>query len=194
MICLRKSIRSLRQADQTRILPAEKIPQADFAYLSGKPRQNRLPAEPATGLYPWKAAGCGCPTRRPPYDTGPNTTRANRTHRHHGRVTSTTDDPRDQIAHALQANTPASETSILVGWVTVAEYITTDGQRYLAAEYGQAPGTEHETTSWQRRGYLHEALTNGLIDDPVIVELYDHDEDDEDDQDEDDEDGTEAAA
>ena len=176
MICLRNSIRSLPQADEMGILPAEIIPQADFAYLSGKTRQNRLPAEPATGLYPWKAAGCGCPTRRQPTEhptTGPQ---HNRPATHHAPVVDTPDDPRDQIAHALQTNTPTRDTSVLIGWVSVAEYITPTGQRYLATEYGQAPGSDHHTTSWQRRGYLHEALDAGLIDDPIL-ELIDDDED-----------------
>jgi len=175
MICLRKIIRSLPQADEIGLLPAEMIPQADFAQQSGKPRQNRLPAEPATGLYPWKAAGCGCPAYDQPAehhrDGGAHDPRRNTPP-----VTEPVDDPRDHIAHALQANTPTRDTSVLVGWVSVAEYLTPDGQRYLATEYGNAPGTDHDTTSWQRRGYLHEALHNGLIDDPII-ELVDPDDD-----------------
>jgi hypothetical protein len=94
-------------------------------------------------------------------------------------VLDDTPTPRDLIAHGLQANTPADQPSVLVGWVAVAEYITPTGARYLAAEYGTSEGGDHTTTSWQRRGYLHEALYLGLVDD-FVISLDDTDTIDED--------------
>lgn len=65
----------------------------------------------------------------------------------------------DEIATSLASLTPGDQPAILIGWVCIAEYSDLDGHRWLAVRSGSAPDTDHMTTSWQRRGYLDEALT-----------------------------------
>lgn len=190
MTTLPNQFGTLRQGGCNASDPAKSVWQGETAYLSRKPRLIRHPANPATGLYPWKVAGCQSPadtTLPNTLPTDPNQHHDHRPQRHNADVALDPEDPRDQIAQALQANTPTSDTSVLVGWVAVAEYITPSGERYLAAEYGTNHGGDHTTTSWQRRGYLHEALHACLIDDVVIdldIDLDDTEADDVDDEDE----------
>lgn len=162
--------------------PKTAVPQnspGDRIYGSTKPKK----PSPLSPLPYRKAGGLKPPTQ----PNGAADTSSRRAQRHNADVALDPEDPRDQIAQALQANTPTSDTSVLVGWVAVAEYITPSGERYLAAEYGTNHGGDHTTTSWQRRGYLHEALHACLIDDVVIdldIDLDDTEADDVDDEDE----------
>lgn len=80
----------------------------------------------------------------------------------------------DEIANALAAIIPGERPAILIGWVTVAEYTDLDGRRSLIVRSGSAADTDHLTTSWQRRGYLDEALSSGW-DEPTF-EIHDDDD------------------
>lgn len=60
---------------------------------------------------------------------------------------------RERIAQALQNAQGHALDGLLVGWIIVAEWLDpADGQRWLSR-------LAHEgSTSWQRQGYLHNAL------------------------------------
>lgn len=72
----------------------------------------------------------------------------------------------DELASTLSSMTPGDHPAILIGWITIAEYSDLDGRRWLAVRSGTAPDTDHLTTSWQRRGYLDEALNSTWTDHP----------------------------
>lgn len=72
----------------------------------------------------------------------------------------------DEIASTLASMTPGDQPCVLVGWIVIAEYSDLDGKRWLGVRSGTAPDTDHLTTSWQRRGYLDEALNSQWTDHP----------------------------
>lgn len=64
-------------------------------------------------------------------------------------------DPEDVITTAIQATGNAiADGALLTGYILVAEWVDPDGQRWLSR------GASTGTTSWQRAGWLHEALHN----------------------------------
>ena len=67
----------------------------------------------------------------------------------------------DEIASVLSNIAPPGDPAVLVGWVCIAEYSDLEGRRWLGVRSGASPDSEHMTTSWQRRGYLSEALASG---------------------------------
>lgn len=64
----------------------------------------------------------------------------------------------DQLASVLENCQPPVGDSVLVGWVIITEWATPNG-RALGYLSGSGPGTDHNVTSWQARGYLHEILS-----------------------------------
>lgn len=70
----------------------------------------------------------------------------------------------DDIAVTLQNIQPGDTPSVLIGWVTIAEFSDIDGRRWLTIRSGTQPDSDHFTTSWQRRGYLREVLDTGWVD------------------------------
>lgn len=84
----------------------------------------------------------------------------------------------DEIATTLVNITPTDQPTVLIGWVTVAEYSDLDGKRWLAVRSGSAPDTNHLTTSWQRRGYLDEVLHSEWLDYPNYDATDEPDNDD----------------
>lgn len=48
------------------------------------------------------------------------------------------------------------EGAVLLGWLTVAEWMAPDGKRWLSLIDGDARG--EGCPAWQRQGYLHNAL------------------------------------
>jgi hypothetical protein len=65
----------------------------------------------------------------------------------------------EDLHDAIQASQDANErldSSILVGWVVVAEWVGPDGRRSLTRMSGTPGGAI--PPEWQTRGYLHEAL------------------------------------
>lgn len=75
-------------------------------------------------------------------------------------------DELDAIATAIHDHQPTGTSAVLVGWITVAEFLDADGHRWLTIRSGAAAGSEHITTAWQRRGYLSEVLTGYWLDEP----------------------------
>lgn len=67
----------------------------------------------------------------------------------------------DDLASAIAGVTPGDVPSVLIGWIVIAEFSDVDGRRWLAVRSGAAPDSDHFTTTWQRRGYLGEALEAG---------------------------------
>lgn len=84
----------------------------------------------------------------------------------------------DQIARILEADNPSRHPGVLTAWITIAEYATADGARYIVTRNGTSPDSDHTTTPWQRRGMLHEVLDTGLVDDEyeITFEADDADE------------------
>ena len=72
----------------------------------------------------------------------------------------------DTIATAISDHQPTGTSAVLVGWVTVAEFLDANGNRWLTIRSGSAAGSDHITTAWQRRGYLSEVLTGYWLDEP----------------------------
>ena len=65
----------------------------------------------------------------------------------------------ETLHDAIQASQEANgrlDSSILVGWVVVAEWLGRDGTRTLTRISGTPGGAV--PPEWQTRGYLHEAL------------------------------------
>lgn len=179
---LRKSFRTLRQVRCNTRNPAETIPQVDLAQPCGFPRLIRQPAEPATGLYPWSSAGCGSPNRRQPTNQPADNLVRRLSYNNVGVSKEHEPQPvcdlRDAIASTLQTENPNDQPSILNAWITIAEYATLDGSRFLITRSGGSRGSDHITTPWQRRGMLHEVLDTGLVDDEFDI-VFDSDADDE---------------
>jgi hypothetical protein len=73
-------------------------------------------------------------------------------------------DELDNIASAIWTANPTGSPAVLVGWVAVAEFMDSDGHRWLMVRSGTAPDADHQTTSWQRRGYMHEVLEANWLD------------------------------
>lgn len=61
-----------------------------------------------------------------------------------------------KIAATLQENDDLDVSRVLLGFVTVAEWVDDQGARWLSRYEGNADG--HPIPSWQREGYLHNAL------------------------------------
>lgn len=85
-------------------------------------------------------------------------------------------DLRDAIAQTLQTENPNDQPCVLNAWITIAEYATLDGSRFLITRNGGSKGSDHITTPWQRRGMLHEVLDTGLVDDEYDI-VFDTDDD-----------------
>jgi hypothetical protein len=64
----------------------------------------------------------------------------------------------DAIQHSQETN-GRLESSVLVGWIVVAEWVGPDGRRSLTRMSGTPGGAV--PPEWQTRGYLHEALFGG---------------------------------
>jgi hypothetical protein len=67
--------------------------------------------------------------------------------------------PEQAIHDAIEATAIGNERldgSVLVGWVTIAEWVAGNGTRSLVRMSGTPGGAVPPT--WQSRGYLHEAL------------------------------------
>lgn len=62
------------------------------------------------------------------------------------------DDKRDAIHDAIQANAPHGLDAILTGWALVTEWMDHDGERWLSKAHAAA------TTSWAADGMHHHAL------------------------------------
>ena len=82
----------------------------------------------------------------------------------------------DAIAHAIHDYQPTGTSAVLVGWISVAEFLDANGNRWLTIRSGAAAGSEHITTSWQRRGYLSEVLQSDWLDEDA-AELIEGDPD-----------------
>lgn len=71
--------------------------------------------------------------------------------------------PRQRIGEAVQASAAGDEDidgAVLVGWVTVAEFMDPSGEKWLSLVAGDARG---ETPPiWQIQGYLHNMLNDGM--------------------------------
>lgn len=65
--------------------------------------------------------------------------------------------------------------AVLVGWVTVCEWLDPDGMRWLSNLDG-TNGGEDGLTDWQRQGFLFNALYH---DDSFVTHPDDDDEEDE---------------
>lgn len=70
------------------------------------------------------------------------------------------DTAQEQLHGALQTSAcddAELEDSVLVGWVTVAEWVSPDGERWLSC-------IAHEGAAvWQIDGYLSHALNGGFV-------------------------------
>lgn len=78
---------------------------------------------------------------------------------------SDTADPVATRIHAALQDTLAvedelPESSMLRGWVVVAEWLDPDGNRWLSKKAGGA--NAESIPDWQLNGYLHEALDGGF--------------------------------
>jgi hypothetical protein len=65
----------------------------------------------------------------------------------------------ERLHNAIQQSQEGNgrlESSVLVGWIVVAEWVGPDGARSLTRMSGTAGGAV--PPEWQARGYLHEAL------------------------------------
>lgn len=85
-------------------------------------------------------------------------------------------DELDTIATAIHDHQPTGTSAVLVGWISVAEFLDANGNRWLTIRSGAAAGSEHITTSWQRRGYLSEVLQSDWLDEDA-AELIEGDPD-----------------
>lgn len=67
--------------------------------------------------------------------------------------------PRKQIHDAIQVSREgeALDGAVLIGWITVAEWMAPDGTRRLSRIAG-GPGDDQAPPGWQTQGYLHNAL------------------------------------
>lgn len=67
--------------------------------------------------------------------------------------------PRKRIHEAIQASRAGSELdgAVLVGWVTVAEWMSPDGERWITCASGESGG-ESAPAVWRSEGLLHHAL------------------------------------
>lgn len=50
------------------------------------------------------------------------------------------------------------EGAMLLGWVTVAEWMAPSGERWLSCVDGGVSPDRGQLPDWQRQGYLHNAL------------------------------------
>lgn len=69
---------------------------------------------------------------------------------------------RDHLHQAIQATAhdqPDIDGSVLLGWVTIAEWVAPDGNRWLSRISSNATG-DREAADWQLQGYLHNALND----------------------------------
>lgn len=62
----------------------------------------------------------------------------------------------ESLQHTISLDENSPEGAMLVGWVSVAEWMAPDGGRWLSRMTGAADGEPLST--WQRQGYLHNAL------------------------------------
>ena len=65
--------------------------------------------------------------------------------------------PQAQLHTALQTTAHEDddlEGSVLAGWVTIAEWISPDGERWISSMANEG------SAQWQTAGYLHYALQN----------------------------------
>jgi hypothetical protein len=65
----------------------------------------------------------------------------------------------ERLHNAIQQSQEGNgrlESSVLVGWIVVAEWVGPDGARSLTRMSGTPGGAV--PPEWQARGYLHEAL------------------------------------
>lgn len=73
---------------------------------------------------------------------------------------SETRDIRETLHEAIQGTVAVDEDlpegAMLLGWVTVAEWMAPDGRRWLSVIDGDAQ--VEGCPIWQRQGYLHNAL------------------------------------
>jgi hypothetical protein len=74
-----------------------------------------------------------------------------------------TDGPkvRERLHETIQATVSIDndlpDGAVLMGWVTIAEWMAPDGKRWLSIIDGAADPSEG-LAAWQRQGYLHNAL------------------------------------
>ena len=69
------------------------------------------------------------------------------------------DQSKHTIHEAIQASQEGNERldeAVLIGWIVIAEWLSSDGTRSLVRMSGTPGGTQ--PPEWQTRGYLHEAL------------------------------------
>lgn len=77
----------------------------------------------------------------------------------------------ETIQHTVAIDNNLPEGAMLLGWVTVAEWMAPDGQRWLSTVDGDARG--EGCPAWQRQGYLH----NALFDEDSFIPDSDEDDD-----------------
>lgn len=65
----------------------------------------------------------------------------------------------DSIQATIALDEELPEGAMLLGWVTVAEWMAPDGNRWLSRIDGNAQ--VNACPSWQTQGYLHNALFDG---------------------------------
>lgn len=87
---------------------------------------------------------------------------------------------RSHLHETIQATVSIDESlpdgAMLMGWLTIAEWMAPDGQRWLSIVDGSAD-PDKGCATWQRQGYLHNALfdADGFI--PDNPEANDQDDD-----------------
>jgi hypothetical protein len=75
-------------------------------------------------------------------------------------------DAREDVeVDVAQAIASSQDDGMLLGFVVVAEWLSTDGDRYLSRMSADGEGDPGAVPTWQRRGYLSEALTEWGQDD-----------------------------
>ncbi len=75
-------------------------------------------------------------------------------------MTEAYEPPRKTLHEAIQATADTSEDlsgGVLVGWVMVCEWVDGEGNRWLSDLEG-SDGGDAALTTWQRQGYLFNAL------------------------------------
>jgi hypothetical protein len=63
-----------------------------------------------------------------------------------------TTEERERIHAAISEWPPNDRPGVLVGWIVISEWMDADGSRWLGRLASE------DSTRWQRKGYLHEAL------------------------------------
>jgi hypothetical protein len=79
----------------------------------------------------------------------------------------------DAIQNTVAIDDGLPEGSMLMGWVTIAEWMAPDGERWLSIIDGTAT-PDKACPAWQRQGYLHNALFDAA---DFIPDDEDEDED-----------------